>query len=56
MDLQAMARYSEDAPGTVSTKIPYQVEAEGTWEKDGRSAASTWEEGGKAKKHYSCTF
>lgn len=36
--------------GTVGTKLPYQMEAEGAWEKDGKSAVSTWEKGGKAKK------
>jgi len=36
--------------GTVGTKIPYQKKAEGAWEKDGMSAVSTWEKGGKAKK------
>ena len=36
--------------GTAGTKIPYQMKAEGAWEKDGMSAVSTWEKGGKAKK------
>jgi len=36
--------------GTIGTKIPYQMRAEGTWEKDGKSAVNTWEKGGKAKK------
>ena len=29
--------------GTVGTKIPYQVKAEGAWEKDGKSAMITCE-------------
>jgi hypothetical protein len=36
--------------GTVGTKLPYQMKAEGAWEKGGKSAVSTWEKGGKAKK------
>jgi len=35
--------------GTVGTKIPYQMKAEGTWEKDGKIAVSTWERGGKSQ-------
>jgi hypothetical protein len=34
----------------VNTKIPYQMRAEGKWEKDGKSAVSTWEKGRRAKK------
>jgi hypothetical protein len=36
--------------GTVGTKIPYQMKAEGAWEKDGKSAVNSWEKGRKAKK------
>lgn len=40
--------HSKVLSGSLSTKIPYQMKAEGSWEKDGRSAVSTWEKGGKA--------
>ena len=33
--------------GTFSTKIQYQMKAEVSWEKDGRSAVKTWEKGEK---------
>ncbi len=36
--------------GSVDTKIPYQMKAEGTWEKDGKNAVSTWEKREERKK------